>query len=99
MILQQIKETRKEATKMIAYLPIFYEFAKLHPNMGLVKFPRRGSNLVFKGGTKFKKDPKGGLKKSKWGIGTFFWGPKIFQLGDKKFSKSGIQIQKFQRGD
>ena len=56
-------------------------------NMGKAKFPRRGSNLVFKGGTKFKKFQKGGLIKSKGGIGTFFWGPKLFQLGDKKFSK------------
>ena len=69
---------------------------KAKPNMGKVEFPRRGSNLVFKRGTKFKKDPKGGLKKSKWGIGTFFWGPKIFQLGDAKFFKSGIRIPKFQ---
>ena len=51
--------------------------------MGKVKFPRRGSNLVFKGGTKSKKNSKGGLKKSKGGIGTFF--------GDKTFSNQGIR--------
>ena len=66
---------------------VYLQVWDVQTNMGKAKFPRGGSTLMFKGGTKFKKFQKGGLKKSKGVIVTFFWGLKPFQLRDKKFSK------------